>query len=252
MPGRAWPAIDSPMAAPPGTWPNLQQFRAISATLCRVFLALPCSAWPRSLRDRAVALLLLTLPGTAAGGRRQPPRAQAATTVTTTPAATTTTARRARRLGDTQAIRPTPGNLLSVTTGDFGSQRIRPPLGGAEVGRGRCLAAALGGLSPADQRSTSRHGPAGRRPTEGWHHGRSRVKGLRRRPVSSWPCAKVDGGRQVPADQAGYTLDSVAGSSWRSSPLPHAPGSSLALEVVGPRPGRRRPPAGRRDQPPDQ
>ncbi len=62
---------------------------------------------------------------------------------------------------------------------------------------------------------------------------------------------ELAGGREVSADQAGYTL---AGSGWQQLAVEHhtaAPGSSLALEVVGPRPARRRPPAGRLGRPPD-
>jgi hypothetical protein len=44
---------------------------------------------------------------------------------------------------------------------------------------------------------------------------------------------ELDGGREVSADQAGYTLDS---DRWQQLAVEHrtaAPGSSLALEVVG-------------------
>jgi hypothetical protein len=44
---------------------------------------------------------------------------------------------------------------------------------------------------------------------------------------------ELDGGREVSADQAATPSTAIAGSSWRSSHRSAAPGSSLALEVVG-------------------
>ena len=167
------------------------------------------------------------------GGRRAAApattRAQAATTVTTTPAATTTAPA-------TRPIRPTPGNLLA--DGDFERDLAGwAPLGGAEVERveggasGRWAAAVTPGGPGAGQPGMVRRDAA---TTEAgttyeavfWVKapaGGQVVLALR----------ELDGGREVSADQAGYTLDS---DRWQQLAVEHraaAPGSSLALEVAG-------------------
>jgi hypothetical protein len=186
------------------------------------------------------AVLALLTRDTGTGSRRTAgpatTRAQAPTTApgataTTTPATTATTAPGAR------PIRPTPGNLLA--DGDFERDLAGwAPLAGAEVERapggesGR-WAAALGGGGPGGQVGMVRRAAATtkagttyeatfwvRAPGGG---GGQVVLALR----------ELAGGREVSADQAGYTLD---GAGWQQLAVEHhtrAPGSSLTLEVVG-------------------
>jgi hypothetical protein len=165
------------------------------------------------------------------GGRRAAvpgtTRAQAATTATTTASASAAPA--------TRPIRPTPGNLLA--DGDFERDLAGwAPLGGAEVER------VEGGASG---RWTAAITPG---PGDGW-------PGMVRRDAASaeagttyeaifWVQApaggqvvlalrELAGGREVSADQAGYTLPA---GRWQQLAVEHhtaAPGSSLALEVVG-------------------
>jgi len=148
---------------------------------------------------------------------------------TTGPGATSTTVPAAR------PIRPTPGNLLA--DGDFERDLAGwAPLAGAEVERvqggtsGRWAAALSGGgdgragmarraAAPARAGTTYEatfwiRAPGG---------GGQVVLALR----------ELAGGREVSADQAGYTLD---GAGWQQLAVEHhtrAPGSSLLLEVVG-------------------
>ena len=154
-------------------------------------------------------------------------RAQAAaTTATTAPAATTIPA--------TRPIHPTPGNLLA--DGDFERDLAGwTPLGGAKLERveggasGRWAAAAAPG--PAQGRpGLVRRGAATTRADTTYEAvlwvqapaGGQVVLALR----------ELAGGREVSADQAGYTLP---GGSWRQLAVEHhtaSPGSSLSLEVL--------------------
>jgi hypothetical protein len=167
----------------------------------------------------AVTALLTRDPGT---GRPATTRAQAAaTTATTTPA--------------TRPVRPTPGNLLA--DGDFERDLAGwTPLGGARLERveggasGRWAAAVAPG--PAQGRpGLVRRGVATARADTTYEAvlwvqapaGGQVVLALR----------ELAGGREVSADQAGYTLP---GGSWRQLAVEHhtaSPGSSLSLEVVG-------------------
>ena len=184
------------------------------------------------------AMLALLTRDTGAGLRRTAgpatTRAQAPTTApgataTTTPAATATTAAVAR------PIRPTPGNLLA--DGDFERDLAGwAPLAGAEVERvnggesGRWAAAVGGG--PGGQVGMVRRAAATTKAGTTYEAtfwvrapggGGQVVLALR----------ELAGGREVSADQAGYTLD---GAGWRQLAVEHhtrAPGSSLTLEVVG-------------------
>jgi len=200
--------------------------------LQRVFLAAMLS-----LAAITAVIALLTRDAGNGGRRAAAPattRAQAATTVTTTPAATTTAP--ASTASATRPIRPTPGNLLA--DGDFERDLAGwAPLGGAEVERveggasGRWAAAVTPGGPGAGQPGMVRRDAA---TTEAgttyeavfWVKapaGGQVVLALR----------ELDGGREVSADQAGYTLDS---DRWQQLAVEHraaAPGSSLALEVVG-------------------
>ncbi|MET0228820.1 MAG: carbohydrate binding domain-containing protein, partial [Actinomycetes bacterium] len=157
-----------------------------------------------------------------------------ATTVTTTPAATTTAP--ASTASATRPIRPTPGNLLA--DGDFERDLAGwAPLGGAEVERveggasGRWAAAVTPGGPGAGQPGMVRRDAATTEAGTTYEavfwvkapEGGQVVLALR----------ELDGGREVSADQAGYTLDS---DRWQQLAVEHraaAPGSSLALEVVG-------------------
>jgi hypothetical protein len=179
----------------------------------------------------AVIALLTREVGTGGRGAAGPAttRAQAATTAPPSTATASSAPATAR------PIRPTPGNLLA--DGDFERDLAGwTPLGGAEVERveggasGRWAAAATPGAGPAGQAGMIRRGAATAR--EGvtyeailWVHapgGGQVVLALR----------ELAGGREVSADQAGYTLP---GSGWHQLAVEHhtaAPGSSIALEVV--------------------
>jgi hypothetical protein len=164
------------------------------------------------------------------GGRRvaasATTRAQPATTATTAPATTTTAA------GATRPVRPTPGNLLA--DGDFERDLAGwAPLGGARVERveggasGRWAAAVTGDGRPGMVRRDVATAEAGTTyEAIFWVNapeGGQVVLALR----------ELAGGREVSADQAGYALP---GGSWQQVAVEHhtaAPGSSLALEVVG-------------------
>jgi Carbohydrate binding domain len=197
--------------------------------LQRVFLAAMLS-----LAAITAVIALLTRDAGNGGRRAAAPattRAQAATTVTTTPAATTTAP-----ASTAPAIRPTPGNLLA--DGDFERDLAGwAPLGGAEVERveggasGRWAAAVTPGGPGAGQPGMVRRDAATTEAGTTYEavfwvkapEGGQVVLALR----------ELDGGREVSADQAGYTLDS---DRWQQLAVEHraaAPGSSLALEVVG-------------------
>jgi hypothetical protein len=151
----------------------------------------------------------------------------------TTAAATTTTAAAATTAPGARPIRPTPGNLLA--DGDFERDLAGwAPLAGAKLERvqggasGRWAAA----LGPGGQAGMVRRGAATAKAATTYEAtvwvrapggGGQVVLALR----------ELAGGREVSADQAGYTLD---GAGWQQLAVEHrtrAPGSSLALEVVG-------------------
>lgn len=165
------------------------------------------------------------------GGRRAAvpgtTRAQAATTATTTASASAAPA--------TRPIRPTPGNLLA--DGDFERDLAGwAPLGGAEVERveggasGRWAAAITPGTGDGRPGMVRRDAASAEAGTTYeaifWVQapaGGQVVLALR----------ELAGGREVSADQAGYTLPA---GRWQQLAVEHhtaAPGSSLALEVVG-------------------
>jgi hypothetical protein len=156
-------------------------------------------------------------------------RAQAAPTSTTVPATTTTAA-------STRPLRPTPGNLLA--DGDFERDLAGwAPLGGAGVERveggasGRWAVAVTPGPADGQAGMVRRDAATARAGTTYeavvWVQapaGGQVVLALR----------ELAGGREISADQAGYTL--VPGQ-WQQLAVEHdtaAPGSSLALEVVAP------------------
>src|SRR5918993_1344655 len=186
-----------------------------------------------SLAAVTAVIALLTRDAGNGGRRAAAPattRAQAATTATTAAAATTTAP-------PSRPVRPTPGNLLA--DGDFERDLAGwAPLGGAEVERvaggesGRWAAA----VSPGSGSGAGRPGMVRRdaatteagTPYEAifWvkaPEGGQVVLALR----------ELAGGREVSADQAGYALP---GGRWQQIAVEHqtaAPGSSLALEVLG-------------------
>jgi hypothetical protein len=170
----------------------------------------------------AVIALLTRDPAT---GRRA-----AGPATTTAPAATTTAP-------PTRPTRPTPGNLLA--DGDFERDLAGwAPLGGARLQRvaggtsGRWAVAATPTPAPARGRAgLVRRGAATARADTTYEAalwvqapaGGQVVLALR----------ELVGGREVSADQAGYTLPA---GSWRQLAVEHhaaSPGSSLSLEVVG-------------------
>ena len=191
-----------------------------------------------SLAAVTAVIALLTRDAGNGGRRAAAPattRAQAAATATTT--TPTTTPVPASTAPATQPIRPTPGNLLA--DGDFERDLAGwAPLGGAEVERveggesGRWAAA----VSPGSGSGAGRPGMVRRdaATTEAgttyeaifWvqaPEGGQVVLALR----------ELAGGREVSADQAGYALP---GGRWQQIAVEHqtaAPGSSLALEVLG-------------------
>jgi hypothetical protein len=158
----------------------------------------------------------------------------AATTATTAPAATTTGP--ATTAPATRPIRPTPGNLLA--DGDFERDLAGwAPLGGAEVER------VEGGASGRWAAAVTAGGPGAGHPGMVRRDAATTEAGTTYEAVF-WVKApeggqvvlalrELDGGREVSADQAGYTLDN---DRWQQLAVEHrtaAPGSSLALEVVG-------------------
>jgi hypothetical protein len=186
-----------------------------------------------SLAVVTAVIALLTRDAGNGGRRAAAPgttRAQAAATATTTAAATTTASASAA-----PAIRPTPGNLLA--DGDFerdlagwsalGQARVERVEGGTS---GRWAAAVSPGQAAGGQASMVRRAAATARAGTTYEAilwvrasgGGQVVLALR----------ELAGGREVSADQAGYTLPD---GRWRQLAVEHltaAPGSSLALEVV--------------------
>jgi Carbohydrate binding domain len=190
----------------------------------------------------AVTAVIALLTRDAGNGGRPPAapaatRAQAATTATTAAAATTTAAPASTAAPATRPVRPTPGNLLA--DGDFERDLAGwAPLGGAEVERveggesGRWAAAVSpGGGSGAGRPGMVRRDAATTEAGTTYEaifwvqapEGGQVVLALR----------ELAGGREVSADQAGYALP---GGRWQQIAVEHqtaAPGSSLALEVLG-------------------
>jgi hypothetical protein len=189
--------------------------------LQRVFLA-------ALLGLAAITAVIALLTRDAGNGRRgaapATTRAQAATTA---PASTGPA---------TRPIRPTPGNLLA--DGDFERDLAGwRALGGAEVERvrggasGRWAAAVIPGASSDGEPGMIRRDAATAEAGTTYEAtfwvqapaGGHVVLALR----------ELAGGREVSADEAGYTLP---GGTWQQVAVEHhtaAPGSSLALEVVG-------------------
>jgi hypothetical protein len=161
-------------------------------------------------------------------------RAQAATTATTGPA--TTTGAPATTTPEARPIRPTPGNLLA--DGDFERDLAGwAPLAGAGVERveggasGRWAVAVTPDPAQGAQAGMTRREAATARPDTTYEAifwvnapaGGQVVLALR----------ELAGGRVISADTAGYTLPA---GRWQQVAVEHhtaAPGSSLALEVVG-------------------
>jgi hypothetical protein len=187
----------------------------------------------------AITLVVGLLTGDAGnGGRRTAaPATTRARGATTTAAATTTTAAAGTTTAPAaQPIRPTPGNLLA--DGDFERDLAGwRALGGAEVERvrggasGRWAAAVIPGASSDGEPGMIRRDAATAEAGTTYEAtfwvqapaGGHVVLALR----------ELAGGREVSADEAGYTLP---GGTWQQVAVEHhtaAPGSSLALEVVG-------------------
>jgi hypothetical protein len=193
-----------------------------------------------SLAAISAVIALLTRDTGTARGPAGPATTRAQAAATTAPATTgpTTTG------PAPQPIRPTPGNLLA--DGDF-----ERDLGGWTALGGATLQLVQGGASGRWAVAVA-PGPSSGRPA-----------GLVRRDAATaradttyegvvWVLApdggqvvlalrELAGGREVSADQAGYTLP---GGRWRQLAVEHhtaAPGSSLSLEVVAQNlPGRGR------------
>jgi Carbohydrate binding domain len=176
----------------------------------------------------AVSAMLALLTRDAGTGSR--PAAEPATTATTAPGPTATTVPAAR------PIRPTPGNLLA--DGDFERDLAGwTPLAGAEVDRvqagasGRWAAALSGGGGEGGAGMARRAAATARAGTT--YEATFWVRAPDGRGQVLLALRELAGGREVSADQAGYTLD---GDGWQQLAVEHhtrAPGSSLALEVVG-------------------
>jgi hypothetical protein len=160
-----------------------------------------------------------------------------ATTATTAPGASSTTAAGATSttVPAARPIRPTPGNLLA--DGDFEHDLAGwAPLAGAKVERvaggasGRWAAALHGG--PGGQVGMVRRGVATARAGT-TYEATFWVRAPGGGGQVELAVRELAGGREVSADQAGYTLD---GTGWQQLAVEHltrAPGSSLALEIVG-------------------
>ena len=159
--------------------------------------------------------------------------AAAATTATTARAATTTAP--AGTAPATRPIRPTPGNLLA--DGDFERGLAGwAPLGGARLQRVEGGASGRGAAAVTPGPGQDRPGLVRR--------GAATARADTTYEAVLWVQAPAGGqvvlalrelaeGREVSADQAGYTLP---GGTWRQLAVEHhtaSPGSSLSLEVVG-------------------
>jgi hypothetical protein len=182
----------------------------------------------------AVLALLTRDPGT--GSR--PAAGPAPTGAPTAPAASSTTAAgpTTTTVPAARPIRPTPGNLLA--DGDFERDLAGwTPLAGAEVGRveggtsGRWAAVLSGGGADGEAGMVRRAAATARVGTTYEATFWVRAPGGGGQVLLA--LRELAGGREVSADQAGYTLD---GSGWQQLAVEHhtrAPGSSLVLEVVG-------------------
>jgi Carbohydrate binding domain len=187
------------------------------------------------------AVIALMTRDTGTGGRQAAgpatTRSQAATSATAGPATTTTaTGAPATTAPAPRPIRPTPGNLLA--DGDFERDLAGwAPLGGAGVERveggasGRFAVAVTPDPSGRDRAGMVRREAASARADTTYEAsfwvnapgGGQVVLALR----------ELAGGRVVSGDEAGYTLPA---GRWQQVAVEHhtaAPGSSLALEVVG-------------------
>jgi hypothetical protein len=166
--------------------------------------------------------------GPATTGAGAPTTAGAPGTTAAGPASTTVPAAR--------PIRPTPGNLLA--DGDFERDLAGwTPLAGAEVERvqggasGRWAAALSGGEAEGEAGMVRRVAATARAGTTYEAIFWVRAPGGAGQVLLA--LRELAGGREVSADQAGYTLD---GAGWQQLAVEHhtrAPGSSLVLEVVG-------------------
>ena len=198
--------------------------------LQRVFLATLVG-----LAALTAVIALLTRDAGNGGRRVAAPATTRAQPATTAPAAPTTTAP-ASTAPASQPVRPTPGNLLA--DGDF-----ERDLAGWAGLAGAKLARVEGGASGGWAAAVTPDVPGDGRP------------GMVRRDVATseadttyeavlWVKApeggqvvlalrELDGDREVSTDQAGYALPA---DRWQQVAVEHltaAPGSSLALEVVG-------------------
>ena len=133
-------------------------------------------------------------------------------------------------------IRPTPGNLLA--DGDFERDLAGwTPLAGAEVARvqggasGRWAAALSGGGAEGGTGMVRRAAATARAGIT--YEATFWVQAPSGGGQVLLALRELAGGREISADQAGYTLD---GDGWQQLAVEHhtrAPGSSLVLEVVG-------------------
>jgi hypothetical protein len=184
------------------------------------------------------AVIALLTRDTGTGGRRAAAPvttgSQAATTASAAPTGPATTA---TTTPATRPIRPTPGNLLA--DGDFERDLAGwTPLAGARAQRveggasGRWAVAVAPGPAADDQAAIIRRAAATARADTTYEavfwvqvpEGGQVVLALR----------ELAGGREISADQAGYSL---AAGQWQQLAVEHhtqAPGSSLALEVAAP------------------
>ena len=196
--------------------------------LQRVFLAALVG-----LAALTAVIALLTRDAGNGGRRAAAPattRAQPATTATIAPAASTTA------VPATQPVRPTPGNLLA--DGDFERDLAGwAGIGGAKVERveggasGRWAAAVAPGV-PQDGRPGMVRRDAATAEAGTTYEAVLWVKAPEGGQVVL-ALRELDGDREVSADQAGYALPA---DRWQQVAVEHltaAPGSSLALEVVG-------------------
>ena len=183
----------------------------------------------------AVLALLTRDPGT----RSRPAAGPATTGAPTAPGASSTTAAgpTSTTVPAARPIRPTPGNLLA--DGDFERDLAGwTPLAGAEVDRvaggasGRWAAVLSGGGADGEAGMVRRAAATARTGTTYEATFWVRAPGGGGQVLLA--LRELAGGREVSADQAGYTLD---GDGWQQLAVEHhttrAPGSSLVLEVVG-------------------
>ena len=188
----------------------------------------------------ALTAVIALLTRDTGGGRRAagPATTQAQAAATTTGPATTAPATTgpATTAPATRPIRPTPGNLLA--DGDFERDLAGwAPLGGAKLRRveggssGRWAVAATPDPDQGRPAGLVRRGAATTRADTTYEA----VLWVRA-PVGGQvvlALRELVGGREVSADQAGYSLPA---GRWRQLAVEHrtaSPGSSLSVEVVG-------------------